>query len=368
MEIHTKVMNANKQQTINLQVVQHLSAGGIETMALDLLRYADKNEHMLLISLEGRKEDALTHWPVLRPFSDKLIFFDKQPGWQLKLIWQLRNWMKQRTINSVHTHHIGPLIYAGIASKFAGVKKLIHTEHDVWHLSNRKRRLLQSILIKLTSPIMVADANIVAKVIKSYWPHLHVQTIHNGIDTERFKPGDSHSARLKLGLPADVTLVGCSGRLEPVKGQKTLIDAFTHLPANVHLAIAGSGSCENQLRQQTKTLGLDKRVHFLGRIDDMPSFYQAIDLFCLPSQKEGMPLAPLEAQACGARAVVTDVGGSAEALCPKTGYLVPANDSEKMAEQLNIALAEKNTQSPRDFVIANGDVRSMAKSYASLRQ
>ena len=368
MEIDIEAMNANKQQTINLQVVQHLSAGGIETMALDLLRYADKNEHMLLISLEGRKEDALTHWPVLRPFSDKLIFLDKQPGWQPKLIWRLRNWMKKRTINSVHTHHIGPLIYAGIASKFAGVKKRIHTEHDVWHLSNRKRRLLQSILIKLTSPIMVADADIVAKTIKTYWPNLQTQTIHNGIDTERFKPGDSHNARSKLALPTNVTLVGCSGRLEPVKGQKTLIDALARLPANIHLAVAGSGSCASELQNQAKELGLDKRVHFLGRIDDMPSFYQAIDLFCLPSQKEGMPLAPLEAQACGARAVVTNVGGSAEALCPETGYLVPANDSEKMAEQLNAALAEKNKQSPRDFVIANGDVRMMAKSYASLRR
>ncbi|MFC7000867.1 glycosyltransferase [Pseudobowmanella zhangzhouensis] len=66
----------------------------------------------------------------------------------------------------------------------------------------------------------------------------------------------------------------------------------------------------------------------------MLAFYQALDLFCLSSRQEGMPLSLLEAQACDVPCVASHVGGTQEAVCPKTGALVPAEDATRLAAAL----------------------------------
>jgi len=111
---------------------------------------------------------------------------------------------------------------------------------------------------------------------------------------------------------------------------------------------------------------LSDRVHFLGRIDDMPSFYQALDCFCLPSYKEGMPLSPLEAQACGIPAIVTDVGGSKESLCTDTGSLIPSGNAMAIVDKVRQTLARPLELSPRAFVQEHGGIEHMASAYSRL--
>jgi glycosyltransferase involved in cell wall biosynthesis len=170
-----------------------------------------------------------------------------------------------------------------------------------------------------------------------------------------------------LKLPPRVQLIGCSGRLEQVKGQSVLINALSKLPSTIHLVFAGTGTTESLLREQVDKLKLNKRVHFLGRIDNMPLFYQSLDIFCLPSLNEGFPLAPLEAQACNIPAVVTNVGGSRETVCPDSSELIPANDHNSMATALHNMLQKPKDYQPRAFVQQHCDVRLMVKAYASLR-
>lgn len=78
------------------------------------------------------------------------------------------------------------------------------------------------------------------------------------------------------------------------------------------------GTQRSSLEALTKKLNLEERVFFLGFTDDMVSFYQALDLYCLPSRNEGFPLSTLEAQSCNVRCVATDVGGVKEAICPES--------------------------------------------------
>jgi glycosyltransferase involved in cell wall biosynthesis len=79
-----------------------------------------------------------------------------------------------------------------------------------------------------------------------------------------------------------------------------------------------------------------------------------------------MPLSPLEAQACGIPVVVTDVGGSREAVCPDTGALVPAADAAALAAALGLALARDRPGDPRRFVLDHGDARAMVAAYGAL--
>ncbi|MFT6984559.1 MAG: glycosyltransferase involved in cell wall biosynthesis [Psychromonas sp.] len=351
-----------------IQVVQHLRPGGIETISLDLFSFAGANEKMLIVSLEGDLESALAAWPRLAPYKQQLIFLDKQPGISLSLLAKLLRVIKENSAQSIHSHHIGPLLYAGLAARIAGVEHLIHTEHDAWHLNVYKRRMLQRYAIKLLRPLLVADAQTVAQSMRSQLQYEQpIKVIRNGIDTEYFLPGNKLAARAQLKLPSEAQIIGCSGRMEVVKGQAILLHALSTLPSTVHLALAGSGSIESELRQLVTHLGLQKRVHFLGHLDTMPTFYQALDLFCLPSLDEGLPLSPLEAQACNIVTLVTDVGGSKETLCPDSGKFIPANDSQIMGQTLLKMLRSTNNSKPRAYVQQHGDVRIMANAYADLR-
>jgi glycosyltransferase involved in cell wall biosynthesis len=351
-----------------MQVVQHLRPGGIETLSLDLCSFAQKNEKMFIVSLEGDMETAVKEWPRLKQFQDRLIFMNKQPGLTVSVVAKLIRLFKNTDAQAVHTHHIGPLLYAGLAARLAGVKQLIHTEHDAWHLNEEKRCKLQRRAIKLLKPILVADAQTVANNMREHLKcSVPITVIRNGIDSEHFIPGDKFIARAEFDLPSEVKIIGCSGRMETVKGHAVLINALQNLPLTVHLALAGSGSLESDLRQLAIQLRLSDRIHFLGHIDNMPGFYQALDLFCLPSLNEGLPLSPLEAQACNIVTLVTDVGGSKETLCPDTGEFTPANNYELMAKTLLKMLGNTCAVKPRAFVQQHGDVRVMAKHYAYLR-
>jgi len=349
-----------------LQIVQHLQPGGIETMALDLLDRSSSCMEVHILSLEGSKAEAILSWPRLAPYADRLHFLDKRPKLDFGAVGRLVTLLRKLNVNAIHTHHIGPLLYGGIAARLTGIRTVVHTEHDAWHLRHNRRRQIQSIIAKIVQPIFIADAELVATALKGFIPAIKPQIIHNGVDTDKFKPGNQEDARRKLGLPQGVSVIGCAARLEPVKGHCLLLDAMMSLPSSVHLALAGDGSLRAQLEKITKSKGLDRRVHFLGAIDNMEVFHQAQDVFCLASEQEGLPLSPLEAQASGAAAVLTDVGGCKEAICPDAGWLVSERSPLKLAEGLTAALNDIGRADPRGFVLQHRNLLQTVGAYEAL--
>lgn len=137
------------------------------------------------------------------------------------------------------------------------------------------------------------------------------QVLHCGIDLTRFStaPHDSN-LRLALGMPANAFVVGHVGRLDPQKNTEFLIRAFrgvARVRPNAHLLIVGEGSLRPRLEQVARDLGINHRVWFAGLRGDVPLLMiNAIDLLCLPSRHEGLPIVLLEAQAAGVRSLVSD--------------------------------------------------------------
>lgn len=352
----------------HVQLVQHLQPGGIESMALDLCAFASTEQKTLIVSLEGDKVSALKHWPRLNAYADSLVFLNKPAGVSLKTLWRLVKFFKKQNVTRVHTHHIGPLLYGSLAAKIAGVKEVVHTEHDAWHLNNEQHRRIVQFCFQFLRPLVVADAKMVAEQLTRRIPSAKPHVIYNGVDTARFCPGDQQQARATLGLPQTKQLLGCAARLHPVKGHAKLVRLISRAPCNMQLVLAGDGEMKTELQTLVKKLGVEDRVHFLGNVDDMPNFYRAIDVFCLASDFEGLPLSPLEAQACNTPAIVTDVGGCAETVCSESGFVVPADD--ETALQLAVAKAFLNlgNHTPREFVQARYDICKMLSNYNDLSQ
>ena len=351
-----------------VQVVQHLRPGGIETMALDLLDQLATKADVYIFSLEGNKKSSLAHWPRLQAHSQQLHFFDKAPSTKLQLIRTLARRLKKVGATAVHTHHIGPLLYGGAAAKLLGLTH-IHTEHDAWHLNSASNRHLQNLLIRLLKPKLVADCDAVAQLLQRYYPFSQPEVILNGIDTERFTPiseKERKQHRKNFNLPANLYLIGCAARLETVKGHKYLLRALTYCPEDTGLVLAGSGSLRRYLEREAEYLGIEHRVFFLGHIDDIVPFYHAIDLFCLPSLNEGLPLSPLEAQACGVPVIATDVGGCGSILCPETSELVKPGSSQALINAINKLKTLPTASNPRPFVLKTSSLQQTASAYFEL--
>jgi glycosyltransferase involved in cell wall biosynthesis len=346
-------------------VVQHLRPGGIESLALEMVRSERGLARQIIVSLDGDRDDAIASWPRLAEFADRLYFLGKPPGFVPLLPLQLAWLLRRQRASVVQTHHVGPLLYGGVAARLAGCR-LVHVEHDAWHLEDPARARLMRRLVQFLRPRIAAVSDVVARNADAHLDRA-ISVVRNGVDMDRFLPGDKAAARKALGLGdlIDAPLVVCAARLEHVKGVDVLIEAMRALPEAIHLAVAGDGAERSSLEARAERMA-PGRVRFLGRIDTMPTLFQAGDVCVLPSRAEGLPLSLLEAQAAGCRVVATDVGGMPDAVDPATGLVVKSEAPGEMVDAILAVLNHPRGHTPRAFVGDRYAIPAMMDGYARL--
>jgi glycosyltransferase involved in cell wall biosynthesis len=164
------------------------------------------------------------------------------------------------------------------------------------------------------------------------------------LDTDMFSPMDKLEARRILKIPEDHFVLLFVGSFDPLKAPDILIQAFkifNEQNPNSLLLLIGKGTLENKLRTLAEKLELEKNVKFLGKIshNDLPVYYNASDVFVLPSFYEGISLVSLEALSCGIPIVVTSAIGASEFIQPGVqGFKVEEGDVESLAFALHQAV------------------------------
>lgn len=168
-----------------------------------------------------------------------------------------------------------------------------------------------------------------------------LRVVPNGIDSARFAPDRAAGDRVRAawGVGKDDLLVGQVGRLDPVKGVETFLEAAARVAANradVRFVCVGGGEpgYAATLRGHAKELGIADRVIWAGSRDDMAAVYNAFDFFVCASLAESFPNALAEAMACGVPCVATDVGDVHALLRGSAGLIVPPADAEALADAL----------------------------------
>lgn len=165
-------------------------------------------------------------------------------------------------------------------------------------------------------------------------PGDRIVTHYTGLDHARFRPMDRAAARASLpfSLPAGAPLLVATGSLIAIKGQALAIAALPDI-ADAHLALAGKGPDEAALRAQAEKLGLASRVHFLGQVshDDLPTLIAAADAMVLPSEREGLANAWIEALACGTPLVIPPIGGAGEVVTGADAGRIAARTPDAIA-------------------------------------
>ena len=205
----------------------------------------------------------------------------------------------------VHSHNLGPLIYAALATLHGRTAPLVHGEHALllpWEkaprrLAQRRRYFRTCRAVHTVAPSMREE--LTALELKTR----ELLVIENGVDTERFVPTDRTDVRRALGIPVDALLLGLVGRFGPHKGHRTLLDAFDRLieqhPRCALLLVGAGGSEETAIRERITASPHRERIFLAGFQSNPIPYYQALDLLVIPSTNEGMSNAALEAMACG---------------------------------------------------------------------
>jgi glycosyltransferase involved in cell wall biosynthesis len=208
-------------------------------------------------------------------------------------------------------------------------------------------------LLKMADAYSSISDEITSELIAAGVPADKIHLIPNSVDTNRFVPvsaDQKHLLRKTLDLPQDATIAIYTGRLVSYKGLPLLLRVWNEIRCrheNALLLLAGTGgldihNCEAELRDYTKSVGLQMNVLFLGAVQNVPGYLQAADLFVFPTENDAFPSSVVEAMACALPVVTTPVGAIRNIVTDQeNGVLVQPGDYQQLFEALDVMLSDR---------------------------
>jgi sugar transferase (PEP-CTERM/EpsH1 system associated) len=354
-----------------VHLIYRFDFGGLETLVAECINRmpAEQYRHAI-VCLTGYTDFAQK---ISRP-DVQLISLNKPPGLALGIHLKLWKLLRRLRPAVLHSYNLAAIEYAFTAA-LAGVPVRVHAEHgrdaaDPQGL-NAKHNLLRRWLAPFIDRYIPVSADLqrwLAQVVGV--PPAKTLMIANGVDTERFRPGQDRA-------DADEFVIGTVGRIQDVKNHKGLVEAFALLRAllpqkRLRLVIVGDGPLFEPLKRQVQEAGLADAVWLPGSRTDIAELMRGFDLFVLPSIAEGTPVTILEAMASGLPVVASKVGGIPEVVDEgATGLLVPPADARALAEAIAVyardpALAARHGAAGRQRVERSNSIAAMVSGYARL--
>ena len=264
-----------------------------------------------------------------RPFSPAFA------GW-------LGETLRRNRVDLAHSHEFTMGVYGAWAARRAGIPHLFTMHGGRYYAERLRRRIALRIAAAWSGSVVAVSETLARHLRRDLWLRAsRVSTIPNGA---RGGPGVRSTLRDELKLTDSDRLAVAVGNLYPVKGHAYLLEALgvlaTRLP-HLHVAIAGRGEREGELRARAEALNIGDRFHLLGLRADVGNVLAGADVFVLPSLSEGVPLALLEAMLAARPVIATAVGEVPTVLAGgRAGVLVPAGDATALAGALGDLLSD----------------------------
>jgi sugar transferase (PEP-CTERM/EpsH1 system associated) len=376
---HTQLM-ADKPPLI-LHVIHHLYMGGMENGLINLINHMPAVKYRHAILCVEDYSDFRNR--ITRPGVDVIALYRSRIGvWKLRReIYRLCRRMRPAIVHSRNLSGLDALLPA----RLAGVPHCVHGEHgwDVHDLEGRHWRPM--LLRRLHSPLIEHHIT-VSRDLQHYLTtragirDARITQIYNGVDTQRFQPDP---AKPRDWLPpafrdASLTLIGTVGRIQPVKDQATLLEAFARMLAQapalrqtLRLLIVGDGPLLDDLKALAGRLQIAELTCFMGALADVPQALRALDVYVLPSLNEGISNTILEAMACGLPVVATGVGGNLELVDDGVcGRLFTPRDVPALSELLlqyvrDVPLREAHSSAARHIAVERYSLAAMVARYTA---
>lgn len=314
-----------------VHVVNSLEPGGMENGVCNIVNgLASRKFDTHVACLERRGSFA-------ERLSGSVHVLGKSRGFSPRAVFNLARLLFRLRPAVLHTHNLGPLIYANLATLGGRTCRIIHGEHAQlapWEIEPRRIRQRHR-LYRGCCAIHTVSRGQVDDLVRHGFAHEKIRSIPNGVDTVRFTPGDRSEAKRELGLPENEPVVGLVARFGPYKRHDALIAAR---PDAQLLFVGSGGSEEARIRQLAEG---NARVHFTGFRRDPETCYRAMDLLAIPSSNEGMSNAALEAMSCGVAALGNLGCGLEEIITSgKNGVIADLTQPAELAREISALLAK----------------------------
>jgi Glycosyltransferase len=354
-----------------------METGGLENGIVNLVNNSNQAEFtidVLCLRKNGELSERITN-------KNSSILFDGNTSHSmLTAIRKVKNACSNGNYHIIHSHGFSTMIAAYVGGFLARCPIIMNGEHGTLYFSSLKQRLLQKWLFKKMA-INLTVSGALKNEIKSRFniKHDNFKPIINGVDTVKFSPNKTTRKNIRevLSINNEQIVIGSVGRLVPVKNYISLINAFYIVSSKnptCALIIAGDGPDKQKLVDLISKLQLNDKVKLLGRRDDIPSVMNALDIFVLPSFREGLSNTLLESMSSGTPVIACDVGGNKEIIIPgETGYLYPSDNVERLSEILNALLSNTNNISNMSVnssthILKNYSISAMVKNYENTYQ
>lgn len=344
-----------------LQVLPRLESGGVERGTVEITAaIRDAGWKPLIASAGGALLPHINHAGgehITLPLDRKNPFIIRANALRLYRL------IKSRGVSIVHARSRAPAWSAYYAAKWAGIP-FMTTFHGVYGLENNLKKRYNSVMVKGARVIAVSEF-VKQHILTNYdIDPLIIRTIPRGVDFNLFedskvKPGRIQELTKSWGLFDNFSpVIFCPGRISRIKGQHVLIEALAKLPDVPFLCIIagtdqGHEDYRDSLLELVRARGLEGKVRIAGPTQFMAEAYTLSSIVVVPSiQAESFGRVAIEAQAMGRLVIATDHGGARETILPnETGYLVPPENAEMMAEAIRFALGrdERITKAMADF-------------------
>ena len=263
----------------------------------------------------------------------------------------LYNLIRDKGINLVVTYHEGSDFLGLVLSNISAIP-IISNRRDMGYKTRPAHRLAYKLLGKYFDGVITVSDAVKNEVINRGWfKEGKVWCIHNGIKVEEYgNHVDRESIKRSIGVEANKYVVGLIGNIKKIKGIRFFLHAASLICAQnsgIEFVIIGddlneTGNSMNDMKWLAKKMNVADKIHFLGGRHDIADLISIFNVAVIASLSEGFSNVLLEYMASGKPVVATEVGGNTEAVIhQETGLLVPAKNSHKLAEAINVLLDDK---------------------------
>ena len=322
-----------------LEAIRQGKIGGGETHVLELVSTIDKSvfEPIVLSFTPGPMVDELKRIGI------EVHVIETERGFDRKVWKKVRHLAQELKIDIIHAHGTRANSNVFMAARNLGVP-LIYTIHG-WSF-HRDQSLPVRMVREMSERFLtsVSASNICVSFSNQQdgitgWKMKRSSVIYNGINTSKFNPAGSYrDVRKELGIPGGKTVAGFIVRMTIQKDPFTLIRAMKIVKekcSEIVLLMIGEGDLKDEAVTMAKKLDLTDTVIFENFRQDVPDVLNAIDIYCLPSLWEGLPIGILEAMSMGKPVVATPVDGTREIITNgENGILIPVGDEKTLAEAI----------------------------------
>lgn len=346
------------KKTKLLFTISNFNTAGSGKVVYDLVNGLDKTKFDIEIAC-GSNEGSF--FAVVESLNIPIHIFETKATYRpyhnlLFRVWKISKFYKKHQYDIVHSWQWSSDWTEALAARLVGVKwmytkKAMGFDTKHWHIKS----YLANFIVTINDEM------------RNYFPKKKAQAlIPLGIDTEYYN--SDKVQKIALGDPSKFHIITVAN-LVPVKGIEVLIKAVDKLnDKTIELTILGD--CDNEygekMKELTRSLGLQKQIHFLGKQLDVRPYFKSADLYIIPTlnegRKEGMPMALVEAMSMGVPVLGSNITGINYVLKDFKNLLFKPGDTEDLALKIN----QFNSMDKKRRIELGQDLRKYCETYFTM--